>query len=107
MWMNLRIFKGYERFEDQYPIEAVKYALANREEAVPELLEILEYTLNNVENLSRDPKYLVHFPAIYLLAYFREARAYETIIRIASLPDEQIFGLLGDTVTEGYTNPER
>ncbi len=28
-WMNLKIFKGYERFVDDYPAEAVKYALAN------------------------------------------------------------------------------
>lgn len=102
--MNLKIFKGYERFEGHYPVKAVKYTVANREEAVPELLEILEYTLSDVENLSRDPKYLVHFPAIYLLAYFRETRAYENIIRIASLQDEQIFDLLGDTVTEDFKN---
>ncbi|WP_094545727.1 DUF1186 domain-containing protein [Petroclostridium xylanilyticum] len=102
--MNLKIFKGYERFEDHYPAEAVKYALANKEEAIPELLEILEYTLSNVENLSKDAKYLVHFPAIYLLAYFREKKAYESIIKIASLPDEQIFDLLGDVVTEDFKN---
>ena len=69
--MNLKIFKGYERFADCYPTEAVEYVLANKEEATPELLEILEHTLSDVENLSKDPKYLVHFPAIYLLAYFR------------------------------------
>jgi len=102
--MNLKIFKGFERFEDHYPTEAVKYALANREEAVPELLEILEYTLSEVENLSKDAKYLVHFPAIYLLAYFQEKKAYESIIKIASLPGEQIFDLLGDTATEDFTN---
>ena len=102
--MNLRIFKGYERFEDHYPTEAVKYALANKEEAIPELLEILEYTLSDVENLSKDNKYLIHFPAIYLLAYFREVKAYESMIKIASFPDEQIFDLLGDTVTEDFKN---
>ncbi|MBA1336097.1 MAG: hypothetical protein HPY66_2056 [Firmicutes bacterium] len=102
--MNLKIFKGYERFENHYPIEAVKYALANKEEAIPELLEILEYTLSDAENLSKDEKYLVHFPAIYLLAYFRETRAYESMIKIALLPEEQIFGLLGDTITEDFKN---
>lgn len=102
--MNLKIFKGYERFEDNYPTEAVKYALVTSEEAVPELLDILGYTLSDVEKLSKDPKYLIHFPAIYLLAYFRETRAYENIIKIASLPDEQIFDLLGDTVTEDFKN---
>ncbi len=102
--MNLKIFKGYERFDDHYPTEAVKYALENKEEAIPELLEILEYTLSDVENLSKTPKYLIHFPAIYLLAYFQEKRAYEGIIKIASLPDEQIFNLLGDAVTEDFKN---
>lgn len=102
--MNLRIFKGYERFEDHYPTEAVKYALANKEKAIPELLEILEYTISDVENLSKDNKYLIHFPAIYILAYFREEKAYESMIKIASLPDEQIFDLLGDSVTEDFKN---
>lgn len=102
--MNLKIFKGFERFEDHYPVEAVKYALANKEEAIPELLEILEYTLSDVENLSKDGSYLVHFPAIYILAYFRETIAYESIIEIASLPDEQIFDLMGDAVTEDFKN---
>ena len=100
--MNLKIFKGYERFEDNYPSEAVRYAMENREEAIPELLEILEYTLSNAETLSKDFKYLLHFPAIYMLAYFRETRAFEYIIRIAYLPDEQAYDLLGDTITEDF-----
>ncbi|HBW35067.1 DUF1186 domain-containing protein [Desulfosporosinus sp. BICA1-9] len=102
--MNLKIFKGYERFEDHFPTEAVKYALSNKEEAITELLEILEYTLSDIEILSNDESYLVHFPAIYILAYFREGKAYESLIKIASLPDEQIFDLLGDSVTEDFKN---
>ncbi|OGO80289.1 MAG: hypothetical protein A2Y21_02565, partial [Clostridiales bacterium GWC2_40_7] len=102
--MILKIFKGYERFEDHYPTEAVKYALANKEEAIPELLEILEHTLCDVENLSKEERYLVHFPAIYILAYFRETRSYKSIIKIASLPDDQIFCLLGDAVTDDFKN---
>ena len=65
--MELKIFKGFERFEDHYPAEAVKYAMENRTEAIPELLEILEYTLSDVENLSVDGNYLIHFPATYIL----------------------------------------
>jgi len=102
--VNLKIFKGFERFEDHYPTDAVRYALDNKEEAIPELLEILEHTLNDVGNLSEDENYLVHFPAIYLLAYFQEKKAYESIIKIASLPDGQLFDLLGDTVTEDFKN---
>lgn len=102
--MDLKIFKGFERFEVCYPTEAVKYALENKEEAIPELLEILEFTLDNVENLSEDDKYLLQFPALYLLAYFREKKAYKHIIKLALLTDEQIYNLLGDTVTEDLKN---
>ena len=100
--MNLKIFKGLERFGNRYPSEAVKYAMENREEATPELLEILEYTLSDVKRLSKDEDYLIQFPAIYMLAYFREKRAYDGIVRIASLPDEQAYDLLGDTITDDF-----
>lgn len=102
--MNLKIFKGYERFKGPYPSEAVKYAMEHKEEAIPELLEILEHTLGNVESLSKDDKYLIHFPAIYMLAYFRETTAYESILILAYLPDEQIYDLLGDMLTEDFKN---
>ncbi|TYQ18262.1 UNVERIFIED_CONTAM: hypothetical protein Cloal_0684 [Acetivibrio alkalicellulosi] len=98
--MDLKIFKGYERFDDHYPSNTVKYALENKEKAIPELLNILNFTLENVSSLYKDSKYLIHFPAVYLLSYFRETRAYETIIKLAKLKDEVIFGLFGDTVTE-------
>ena len=100
--MNLKIFKGLERFGSHYPSKAVKYAMENREEATPELLEILEYTLSDVKRLSKDEDYLIQFPAIYMLACFREKRAFDGIVRIASLPDEQAYDLLGDTITEDF-----
>lgn len=37
-----------------------------------------------------------------MLAYFREARAFDYIVRIASLPDVQAYDLLGDTITEDF-----
>lgn len=100
--MNLKIFKGLERFGDHYPSKAVKYAMENKEEAIPELLEILEYTLSDVERVSKDVDYLIQFPVIYMLAYFRETRAYDSIVRIASLPEEQAYDLLGDTITDDF-----
>ena len=57
--MELKIFKGYERFDDLYPSEQVKYALEHKDEAIPELLYILEYTVNNAEKLYKDNKYWI------------------------------------------------
>lgn len=102
--MKLKIFKGYERFKDRYPSEQVKYALEHKDEAIPELLYILEYTIKNAEDLFKDCKYLIHFPAVYLLAYFREKRAYKGIIQLLSFRDEVLYGLLGDIVTEELKN---
>lgn len=48
--MELKIFKGFERCEGTYPVEAVQYAMAHKEEAIPELLEILESTPVNWES---------------------------------------------------------
>lgn len=102
--MNLSIFKGYEHFNSNYPTEAVKFALENRNEAIPELLEILDYTLNNAASLSLDAKYLIHIPAIYILAYFNETRAYENILKLASLPDKQLYYLYSDIVEDDFKN---
>ena len=48
------------------------------EEAIPEILKILKYILSDVEKLSKDDDYLIQFPVIYMLAYFREKRAYDS-----------------------------
>lgn len=102
--MKLKIFKGYERFKRRYPSKEVKYALEHREEAVPELLEIMEYTLDNIKRLTNDPEYLIHIPAIHLLACFRETKAYEYMIRISSLKSDRLFNLFGSIVEGSFRN---
>lgn len=102
--MKLKIFKKYERFDDNYPSKQVKYALEHKDEVISELLEILEYTVKNAKILFKDHKYLIHLPAIYLLAYFREKKAYGGIVQLLSYKDEVVYGLLGDTVTEELKN---
>ena len=102
--MELGIFKGYERFKGSYPAAAVEYALKNREESVPELLAILSHTRRHAKFLAHEPDYLVHIPATYLLACFREPRALEDIAGILSLPDDLAYELYGDAITEDFRN---
>lgn len=57
--MEFKVFKGFKGCEcckGTYPVKAVQYALAHKEEVIPELLEILEYTLQNAETLAEDNK---------------------------------------------------
>ncbi|MGI6563969.1 MAG: DUF1186 domain-containing protein [Clostridia bacterium] len=100
--MNLKIFKGFERFDGNFPTKAVKYAMEHREEAIPELLEIMEYTLSNAKKLAKEKDRLIQIPAVYLLAYFRESKAYEYVVKLAYLPDNQSIELFGSAIADDY-----
>ena len=94
------IQKALSHEDDQFPREALEQAVARKEEITPHLLEILERVADDPdEALGRaDASYLY---ALYLLAQFRETRAYPLVVRIASLPSRTVHALLDDTITEG------
>ena len=92
----LEILQQFERPLPQFPAAAVAEAVAQREEITPALLTILEDTAAQPEE--REDRY-DHLFAMYLLAQFREARAYPLILRIARLPGETLETLLGEAVT--------
>src|SRR5258708_191579 len=79
---------------------AVEAAVARRDEVIPELLRILEDTLNNAAQRATDGRYNAHLYAMFLLAQFRETRAYPLVVRLASLPEALLDDLTGDFVTE-------
>lgn len=64
------------------------------------MLQILEHVAENPSAYATDGDYFGHLFAIFLLAKFRESRAYPLLLRIVSLPGETVFELLGDVVTE-------
>lgn len=83
-----------------FPHALVAEVIARREEATPPLVEVLA-------DIDRDPEpwlahdgRMIHIYALYLLALFREVRAYPLIVRIFSRPGEFPFELVGDVVTE-------
>src|SRR5262249_33784594 len=69
-------------------------------EITPHLLKILERVADDPDG-ALDQENSAYLYALYLLAQFRETRAYPLIVRIASLPPEIVDELLGDTITEG------
>ncbi|HEY6845736.1 MAG TPA: DUF1186 domain-containing protein [Terracidiphilus sp.] len=84
-----------------FPKEAVDAAVERREEITPDLLRILDDTANRAEQLKADYAYMAHYYALYLLAQFREPRAYPLVVRLASLPTSVVDGLLDHFLTEG------
>jgi len=99
--MNLPdILLKLQTLDGKFPSEALKATIAQREQMIPELLQILEQAKANPEYLLEESKYMGHIYALYLLAQFREKSAYPLIVNFFSLPKELSLDSTGDVVTE-------
>jgi hypothetical protein len=94
------ILKQLEVNEGTFPREAVAQASTQREAMTPELLRILEYAHQNIEDIAERPDYFAHIYAMYLLAQFRERRAYPLIFDFFSVHGDIAVDTTGDVATE-------
>jgi hypothetical protein len=94
------ILHRLERATGKFPRAAVETAMARREEVTPELLRILADTVDRARQLEAETGYMAHLYAMFLLAQFRETRAYPLVVRFASLPGDLLDSLCGDFLTE-------
>ena len=82
-----------------HPVEALESADAQRGALVQPLLEVLERCVTDPDTASEEEAQLFCY-ALYLLAKWRETRAYPLVIRWLSLPDAASTGLSGDVSTQ-------
>jgi hypothetical protein len=61
---------------------------------------MLGYAREHAQDLLAELEYMAHLYALYLLAQFREPRAYPLIVEFFSLPGDVSLDLTGDVVTE-------
>jgi hypothetical protein len=94
------ILHQLERYTGKFERAAVEAAVARREEVTPELLRILEDTVDRAAQLDAEGGYMAHLYAMFLLAQFRETGAYPLVVRFASLPGDLLDSLCGDFITE-------
>jgi Protein of unknown function (DUF1186)/SEC-C motif len=94
------ILHQFERFTGKFPRAAVEAAVAGQEEVTPELLRILEETVDRAAQVDAEGGYMAHLYAMFLLAQFRETRAYPLVVRFALLPEDIQYSLCGDFITE-------
>ena len=94
------ILTAFSHKDNKFPREALEQAVAQKDEITPHLLKILERVADDPDEIL-DREDSSYYYALYLLAQFRETRAYPLVVRIASLPPETADALLGDTITEG------
>jgi hypothetical protein len=96
-----QILHQFERATGKFARAAVEAAVARREEVTPHLLRVLEETVDRRAELDAEGDYMAHLYAMFLLAQFRETRAYPLVVRFASLPGDLLDSLCGDFITEG------
>src|SRR5919197_2005295 len=82
-----------------FPREAVAQAIAQREAITPELLRVLAEAQHNIDHLIESDS-MAHIYAMYLLAQFREPRAYPLIVAFFSIPGDIALDTTGDVATE-------
>ena len=95
------ILHQFERATGRFARAAVEEAVARREEVIPELLRILEDTVDRAAELDAEGDYMAHLYAMFLLAQFRETRAYPLVVRFASLPGDLLDSLGDAFLTSG------
>jgi len=94
------ILKALEFYDGTFPRKALEDAVRHREQIIPDLLRIIEETKEKAEKSEVHQDYMAHLYALFLLAQFREKRAYPLIVDFFLLPGEIAFNLTGDVVTE-------
>jgi hypothetical protein len=97
---TVEILHQFERLNGKFARAAVEAAVAQREEITPELLRILGDTIDRAAQLDAERDYMAHLYAMFLLAQFRETRAYPLVVRFASLPGDLLESLCGDFIAE-------
>jgi len=95
-----QILSHLERNEGHFPKVAIREAIAHRDEIIAPLLQVLESVARDPQAFASDPKRMIHIYAMYLLAQFRETRAYPLLVQVFSAPGELPMDLAGDVVTE-------
>jgi len=95
-----QILSQLDCFDERFPEAALLDAVAHKEELTPALLDILADVARDPEAYASDPGRMIHIYAMFLLAQFREARAYPLLVRILSAPSKIMDDLLGDVLTE-------
>src|SRR5439155_26201828 len=87
------------RDRNTHPLEALESADAHRGVLVRPLLEVLERCVTNPDTTSEEEAQLCCY-ALYLMAKWRETRAYQLVIRWLCLPDAASTRLSGDVLTQ-------
>jgi hypothetical protein len=94
------ILKELDQNHGYFPREAIEEAIRRREEITPHLMRALQEAVERPVDSEEEASFLPLY-AMFMLAQFRDRRAYPPIVEICKLPRKTLDALIGDTITEG------
>ena len=94
------ILRELDACEGRFPRTAILEAVEQREAITPALLAVLEQVAADPAAFAERREGMLDFFALYLLAQFREKRAYPLLARILAAPGEVPEKIAGDIITE-------
>jgi hypothetical protein len=94
------ILSEFQQNRGHFPREAVQEALQKREEITPHLLRSLQEATQILSSPEPEEPPFLPIYAMYLLAQFRDRRAYPLVIDLCKLPIKELDRLLSDLITE-------
>ena len=94
------ILEVLSRNRKPFPEEAMRSAVARREEITPKIIEAMQHLVSHAAEDSEEDENQLWFYGLFLLAEFREKKAFEPLLAICRLPEDQVDRIFGDLVTE-------
>ena len=91
------IVEKLKYYTPELPKEAIKEALKHKEEITPKLLDMLEYTKENLEAICKEKdEFFGYSYAFFILAEFKEKKAFPYLIDILNKDVEVVEYIIGD-----------
>ena len=95
------IIEQLKYYTGELPKETLKQAIQQKEKITPKLLEMLEYTKNNLDEIcNEENEFFGYIYAIFLLAEFKEKKAFPYLINFLNKDEQVVEFIIGDDYTE-------
>ncbi len=88
------ILKELEYNKGYFPEKVLKEAISRQKEINDDLLRILKDTSQNLSIKAGEDYYFAHIYSMYILAQFRDERAYPVLIKLITSSQEEVDVLL-------------
>ncbi|WP_449252233.1 DUF1186 domain-containing protein [Chitinimonas lacunae] len=89
-----------QRYHDAAPAASLAAVVADPARYADPLLAELDRVAADPDYASGDDPWMLHIYALFLLAGWRETRAFPALLQLARMPEDQLDALLGDHMTE-------